>query len=109
MFFPVGKVEKQLKEIKASIHRERRHIPQFKYIESDCPGAQTPDLDDDSWNDFSLGGMWGGYDKIAWFSAIDLLQKSVEFTIVNSCDQVETQGKSLSAITISLTQGRVLL
>ena len=69
MFFTVGKIGKQLKEIKASIHRERRDIPQFKYIESDCPGAQAPDFDDDSWNDFPLGGLWGGYDKIAWFRA----------------------------------------
>jgi alpha-mannosidase len=69
MFFTVGKIGKQLKEIKASIHRERRDVPQFKYIENDCPGAQAPDFDDDSWNDFSLGGLWGGYDKIAWFRA----------------------------------------
>src|SRR5215211_448411 len=35
---------------------------------------------------------------------VDLLQKSVEFKVVNSRDQVETQGKSLSAIAILLTQ-----
>ncbi|HEX5810124.1 MAG TPA: hypothetical protein VFY25_15755, partial [Anaerolineales bacterium] len=69
MFFTVGKIGKQLKEIKASIHRERRDILQFKYIESDCPGAQAPDCNDDAWNDFSVGGLWGGYDKIAWFRA----------------------------------------
>ena len=56
MVFPVGTIGKQLKEIKASIHRERRDIPQFKYIESDCPGAQAPDLDDDSWMIFRLAG-----------------------------------------------------
>ena len=67
MFFTIGKIQKQLKEIKASIHRERRDILQFKYIESDCPGAQAPDFDDSTWNDFSLGGLWGGYDTIAWF------------------------------------------
>jgi alpha-mannosidase len=69
MFFTVGKIQKQLKEIKASIHRERQDILQFKYIESDLPGAQAPDFDDSIWNDFSLGGLWGGYDKIAWFRA----------------------------------------
>src|SRR5688572_14287837 len=69
MLFTVGKIQKQLREVKASIHRERLDIPQFKYIESDCPGAQAPDFDDSSWNDFSLGGLWGGYDKIAWFRA----------------------------------------
>ena len=41
MFFTVGIMQKQLKEIKASIDRERHDIPQFKYIESDCPGAQA--------------------------------------------------------------------
>ncbi|HSL29857.1 MAG TPA: alpha-mannosidase [Anaerolineales bacterium] len=69
MFFTVGKIQKQLKEIKASIHRERRDILQFKYIESDCPGAQAPGFDDRAWNDFPLGALWGGYDKIAWFRA----------------------------------------
>ena len=39
-------------------------------------------------------------------TTIDLLQKSglVEFKVVNRRDQVEAQGKSFSAITISLTQ-----
>lgn len=69
MFFTVEKIEKQLKEIKASVHREKRDIPQFKYIESDCPGAQAADFDDRTWHDFSVGGLWGGYDKIAWFRA----------------------------------------
>jgi alpha-mannosidase len=69
MFFTVGKIAKQLKEIKASIYRERRDILHFKYIENDCPSAQEPDFDDSNWNDFSLGGLWGGYDKIAWFRA----------------------------------------
>jgi alpha-mannosidase len=69
MFFTVGKIQKQLKEIKASIHRERHEISQFKYIESDCTGAQAPDFDDRAWDDFPLGGLWGGYDKIAWFRA----------------------------------------
>jgi hypothetical protein len=35
---------------------------------------------------------------------IDLLQKSVEFKVVNRSDQIETQGKSRSAITIALAQ-----
>ncbi|MGB8984681.1 MAG: glycoside hydrolase family 38 C-terminal domain-containing protein [Anaerolineales bacterium] len=69
MFFTVGKIQKQLKEIQASIQRERRDIPQFKYIESDPPGAQAPDFDDRAWNDFQVGGLWGGYDRIAWFRA----------------------------------------
>jgi alpha-mannosidase len=69
MFFTVGKITKQLKEVQASIHRERRDIPQFKYVESDPPGAQVPDFDDQTWDDFNVGGLWGGYDKIAWFRA----------------------------------------
>lgn len=69
MFFTVQKITKQLKEIQASVHREGRDIPQFKYIESDCPGAERPDFDDRAWDDFNVGGLWGGYDKIAWFRA----------------------------------------
>ena len=69
MFFTIGKIQKQLKEIQASIHRDRQDIPQFKYIESDCPGAERPDFDDHEWSNFNVGGLWGGYDKIAWFRA----------------------------------------
>ena len=69
MFFTVGKIQKQLKEIRASIHRERYDIPQFKFFEGDCSGAQAPDFDDRAWDDFQVGGLWGGYDKIAWFRA----------------------------------------
>jgi alpha-mannosidase len=69
MFFTVGKIQKQLKEIKASIHRERCDILHFKYMEGDYPDSQAPAFDDRSWDDFSLGGLWGGYDKIAWFRA----------------------------------------
>lgn len=57
MFFTVGKIEKQLKEIKASIHRRRRDILQFKYMEGDCAGVEAPEFDDDAWSDFSLGGV----------------------------------------------------
>ncbi len=69
MFFTIGKIQKQLKEIQSSIHREKYDIPQFKFIESDPLGAQAPDFDDRTWEDFLLGGLWGGYDKIAWFRA----------------------------------------
>jgi alpha-mannosidase len=69
MFFTVGKIQKQLKEIKASIYRETCDIPQFKYIESDPPGAQAIEFDDHAWDNFLVGGLWGGYDKTAWFRA----------------------------------------
>src|SRR5215212_3018577 len=69
MFFTVQKITKQLKEIQASIHRETINIPQFKYLESDPPGAQALDFDDGAWDDFHVDGLWGGYDKIAWFRA----------------------------------------
>jgi len=36
MFFTLGKIQKQLKDIKASIHRDRQDILLSKYIESDC-------------------------------------------------------------------------
>lgn len=36
-------------------------------METVCPGAQAPDFDDRARADFPLGGLWGGYEKIAWF------------------------------------------
>ena len=62
MFFTVGKIQKQLKEIKASIHRERRDIQQFKYVESDCHGAQEPEFDDRAWESGPSGFGYGDGD-----------------------------------------------
>jgi alpha-mannosidase len=69
MFFTAAKIEKQLEEIQACIHREKRDIPQFKYLAGDCHEAEFPHFDDHTWEDFPVGGLWGGYDKVAWFRA----------------------------------------
>ncbi len=68
-FFTVQKIEKYLKEIRAAAHREVRDIPVFKYHPGDCPEAHRPEFDDRGWQDFSVGGLWGGYDITAWFRA----------------------------------------
>jgi len=44
MFFTVGNIQKQLKEIKASIHRERCDISHFKYIEATIRMPRHPRL-----------------------------------------------------------------
>ncbi len=69
MFFTVEKIEKQLTEILAAIHRGVQDIPQFKFSQGECPGAHRPDFDDRGWADFNLGDLWGGYDIDAWFRA----------------------------------------
>src|SRR5574338_503393 len=68
-FFTIQKIEKLLKEVRAAVHRETRDIPVFKFHVGDCPGAQHPEFDDRGWQDFQVGGLWGGYDITAWFRA----------------------------------------
>lgn len=66
-FYTIEKIEKQLREIRETIHREVRVIDGFKVYEGECPGAQCVEFDDRSWAKFDLGSSWGGYDKVAWF------------------------------------------
>ena len=71
MFFRIEKIEHHLKEIKAAVYREVFDIPSFKFIQGEaalrCSGAHLPDFDDSHWEDFNIGGEWGGYDVTAWF------------------------------------------
>ncbi|HET9587829.1 MAG TPA: hypothetical protein VFO91_03475 [Anaerolineales bacterium] len=46
LFFTVGKIQRQLKEIYSGVHREKRGIAHFKYAEGDPAGAAAPDFDD---------------------------------------------------------------
>ncbi len=69
MFFTIGKIEKLLQEIRAAMNYQSLDIPRFKFYAGDCPGAQAPDFDDSAWDEFQTGGLWGGYDQIAWFRA----------------------------------------
>ncbi len=69
MYFTVEKIERQLREVRAAVHREAIDIPLWKFCEADVPGAQDPTFDDEGWDDLALGETWGGYDVIAWFRA----------------------------------------
>lgn len=66
-FFTLRKIEKLYVEIKAAAVRESIDIPSFKFLEGHCEGAQAPNFDDSSWEDFPVGNFWGGYDIWAWF------------------------------------------
>jgi len=68
-FYTVEKIARQLPEIQAAIHREVVPIPAFKYRAGSQPTAAAPDFDDSAWEDFAVGGTWGGYDQYAWFRA----------------------------------------
>jgi alpha-mannosidase len=69
MIFTLEKLDKQLRDVRAAIHRGVRPITAFKTHDGDCPGAEAVDFDDRDWADFSVGSTWGGYDKVAWFRA----------------------------------------
>lgn len=69
MFFTVEKISKQLAEIRGAIYRAEIPVPRFKWFEGECPGAERPEFDDRQWDDFKVGGFWGGYDIVAWFRA----------------------------------------
>ncbi len=69
MFFTVEKVQKLLEEVRSHIYFQTLEIPRFKFYDGDCQGAEAPDYDDTHWQDFHVGSLWGGYDRIAWFRA----------------------------------------
>lgn len=69
LFFTVQKMEVLLQELKNYVCRDFRDIPAFKYHVGDVPGAEKIDFDDSGWEDFQVGGLWGGYDVTAWFRA----------------------------------------
>jgi alpha-mannosidase len=66
-FFTKEKIAKLLWELKPTIQREIHDIRSFRFIEADPPGAHEPSFDDAQWQEFEVGGFWGGYDVIAWF------------------------------------------
>lgn len=51
--------------------REQIKIENWKYMETGMEDkindAWPTDYDDSEWADFTLGGSWGGYDRVAWF------------------------------------------
>lgn len=71
MYFTVEKIENQLEEIKNTIYKQTKPITNFKYKETkfgeEPKNAHDPNYDDSSWDDFTVGESWGGYDKGAWF------------------------------------------
>jgi len=77
MYFTKEKIKKQLKEIRATIHREIFDLPDFRYFEAgweevkelDEYNPQLPQFDDGLWERFRVGSFWGGYDRVAWFRA----------------------------------------
>jgi alpha-mannosidase len=68
-FFTLKKIQKLAKEINSAVYREVVDIPSFKYTVTECEGAHLPSYDDQNWQDFQVGSLWGGYDVVAWFRA----------------------------------------
>lgn len=69
MQYALEKLKPLLEVVRQSISREAVDLPAFRFMEEDIPGGECPDLDDNSWQNFPVGGTWGGYDKVAWFRA----------------------------------------
>lgn len=69
LYFTIEKIEKQLGEIRATIHRQVQDIKTFKFIEQKNLDAYSVDYDDSGWKEFEVGEYWGGYDITAWFRA----------------------------------------
>lgn len=69
MYFAIDKIANHLQEIRSAIYREKIDIAQFKFFNGDCLHAEAPGFDDHAWDNFRVGELWGGYDRIAWFRA----------------------------------------
>ncbi|MCC7358222.1 MAG: alpha-mannosidase [Anaerolineales bacterium] len=66
-FYTVEKIARQLPELKAAGIRAVQPLRPLKYHAGEAPDGAAPALDDSGWQEFPLGGQWGGQDQIAWF------------------------------------------
>jgi alpha-mannosidase len=67
MAFHIEKVERILQDIKKLIIKDKIEIKQFKIKEGKFKGGEQLELDDNNWDNYECGNLWGGYDKFAWF------------------------------------------
>ncbi|MGQ9630522.1 MAG: alpha-mannosidase [bacterium] len=69
MKFTVEKLGRRIQELEKYIYADRERILGIKYRPGDFPEGADPQLDDGDWEDFPIGGRWGGRMVSAWFRA----------------------------------------
>ncbi len=67
MFFTVEKADRYITDLRPYIYEDRTKIEDFKHWPENAAGAHLPEFDDSQWNDFKVGGAWGGRDQTHWF------------------------------------------
>lgn len=67
MTFELERINRILKDLKKYITKEVFELNHYKLLEGNTKGMELPSLDDSTWQDYTTGDLWGGYDQHAWF------------------------------------------
>jgi alpha-mannosidase len=70
--FSMEKLEQRITELRAYLYSRSMPLPPFKHHVGEVAGGAIgggadPNLDDSTWNDFSVGQSWGGSAQREWF------------------------------------------
>lgn len=67
MVFELQRIERILKDLKASIYPDNEPVIQYRICDENISSGENCPTDNNSWNDYKTGELWGGYDKHSWF------------------------------------------
>lgn len=67
MVFELQRIERIIKDLKAYIYPDSEPVTQYRKCDENISGGENRPTNNDSWNDFKTGELWGGYDKHSWF------------------------------------------
>lgn len=86
MPFELERIHRILKDLKKFITKDSLEITNYKFKKGNSKGMESPFIDDSTWDDYTTGDLWGGYDQHAWFRTTFTIPKhfhnqQVVFTI----------------------------
>lgn len=67
MYFEIERAERILKDLQKLIYSDIEPIESYKVKEGNHKDYYDIKIDDSNWEDYSIGNLWGGYDKHLWF------------------------------------------
>lgn len=67
MPFQLERINRILKDLKKFIIKDTLEITSYKLKEGNSKGMESLYIDDSTWDNYTTGDLWGGYDKHAWF------------------------------------------
>ncbi len=67
MNFELQRIHRIIKDLKKYMVKDIFKIKHYKVKEGNIKGMESLEIDDSTWQDYTTGDLWGGYDKHMWF------------------------------------------